>query len=285
MNEHNFSLRNNGIEVISKFLGDDVLEKLRFECSDLFSYTRLLAPKYKVRISKYLCEIPQPASILRTINLLELGIKVSKLIEDSGYSNFKISHIALYQEKNNPHPLSWHSDVREGQLIRAQIIIKGGGLSSGAFRYILNSHENNTEYFPKNDYIKINKELIFSCNLLPNGSLTLINTNGYHSKCECIDERISIMFDFLPLDYLRKNVNDCLSNIHIPTSLLTDNVINNLNFFQTEISVNNSSPNTSDNYFHYYFLSGANFRDMINDIFFVLRRKLLIFFKSKINRN
>ena len=263
-----------GLQVKYNFLSPEIINALRQECTELFSNTQLMGPSYSVRLSRHVFEVPQPTAKLTSINLLEVAIDIAEEIKKLGFENYKFAHVALYNEENNPKELVWHSDMRNGGLIRAQICIQGGDLNSGAFKYCKGSHKiADGKFSPPEGYLDEHKDDIIICNK-PNGSLFLINTLGYHSKCICNENRISLMFDFLPSNYIIENPNDCASDILITSSRLSDKVIQNIDLFKNGVSVYTKSVNTPDNYKFYKPMAGANIKDITTFLKKMILRKL-----------
>lgn len=262
MNEE-FNFKRDGLEIINNFIDNNTVENLRKETSNLFSFTQLMGPEYCIRLNKFVSEIPNPIVKIQSINLLEVAIDISKKIEKLGYKNYKLAHVALYHEANNDKELLWHSDLRNGGLIRAQIVIDGGKINSGAFRYVKGSHTLKTiDYIPTVEYLDKHKEDIVICDK-ENGSLFLIDTIGFHSKCVCNEPRISFMFDFLPEDYILSNPNDVASDFYISASRLTDKIIENICLFKSGVKNNSKSENTYDYYKYYKPFANSNFSDFI----------------------
>lgn len=259
------SYRENGIVVKNEFLSGANVDALRIEAGRLFKVTQILGIAYCVRLSKFLCELPNPAARIQSVNLLETAIDIHAELLSLGYRDYKLAHIAMYQEKGNPTPLHWHSDTRESALIRAQICISGGQRDSGAFRYVKNSNQleitlANSE--PTLEYMQAHASDIVTCDV-PNGSLVMFNTNGYHSKCPCIGERISLMFDFLPQSFIDQNPDDITSDVYLTASRLSLKVIENLSLFVTGIPNTVSSHNTSERYKFFKLFAGSNLRDFL----------------------
>ena len=263
-----------GLQVKFNFIDSQTLANLQNECTELFSHTQLTGPGYSIRLHKYVSEVPQPTVKLTSVNLLEVAIDIAEEIKKLGYEDYKFAHVALYKEENNPKELVWHSDMRNGGLIRAQICIQGGDLNSGAFKYCKGTHKiADGKFSPPKGYLEENKEDIVICNK-PNGSLFLINTLGYHSKCVCNERRISLMFDFLPSSYIKDTPNDCASDILLSSSRLSNKVIENIDLFRSGVSNKTNSNNTPDYYKFYKPLSGANFKDITSFLKFYIKRKL-----------
>ena len=266
--------KKNGIQIFYNFLDHNKVEQLKSEIRNLFSYTQLMGPAYCIRLNKYVSEIPNPITKIESINLLEVAIDIYKEIEKLGYKNYKLAHIALYHESKNNKELVWHSDMRNGGLIRAQIVIEGGKENSGAFRYVKGSHIlESVDYVPPVGFLEEHKDNIFICDK-DNGSLFLINTIGYHSKCVCNDTRISFMFDFLPEDYILSNPNDVSSDYYLSSSRLSTKVIENITLFKSGVKTSSKSKNTYDFYKFYIPFANSNFNDFISVIKTVLKNRL-----------
>jgi len=260
--QETLNFQEDGLQIKYNFLSAEVISKLRTECQNLFSHTQLMGPGYSIRLHKYVSEIPYPTAKLTSVNLLEVAIDIAEEIKKMGFVDYKFAHVALYKEENNPKELVWHSDMRNGGLIRAQICIQGGDLKSGAFKYCKGTQKiAPTEPYPPAGFLAEHAKDIVTCDK-PNGSLFLINTLGYHSKCKCNETRISLMFDFLPSKHIQETPNDCASDVLLTSSRLTDKVIENIELFRSGVSPLNSSVNTPDHYKFYKPLSGSNLKDM-----------------------
>lgn len=273
----NTNFINDGIQIYKNFIRNEDLLLLRNECENKFSISSIFGLNYFVRLNKYLKEIPYPTVKIDSINLLELAIDISNEIKDLGFKDYKCAHIALYHEEKNPNELLWHSDMRNGGLIRAQICILGSDMNSGAFRYVAQSHSiesNLITYEPTKDFIDnaVLDNKIVTCNV-DNGSLAIINTIGYHSKCKCINPRISLMFDFLPASYIINNKDDVASNIFLSSSKISLKVLNNIHLFINGVDDGSRSPNTPDFYKLRKPFLGCNFSDFLKSILLLLRRK------------
>ncbi|MGE6220122.1 hypothetical protein ACQKCH_09870 [Nubsella zeaxanthinifaciens] len=263
-----------GITVCNNFLSDEQISNLKNECAHLFSKTQLLGPGYAIRLSKFVSEIPQPTIKISSVNLLEVAIDIHKELLKLNYKGYKLAHIALYHENKNPNELVWHSDMRNGGLIRAQLVIEGGDLNSGAFRYVKGTQKLKiSEPYPPEGFLEKEKENIFVCNK-KNGTLFLFDTIGYHSKCVCIDTRISLMFDFLPEAYILDNPNDVSSDIPLCSSKLSSKVLENISLFVNGVKSNSKSANTSDFYKFYKPFAGASIKEFLITLKLVFLKKI-----------
>jgi hypothetical protein len=131
-------------------------------------------------------------------------------------------------------------------MIRAQIYLKGGRNNSGGFMYMRGTQDQDyvTHKLDPNQIVAM-KELIVDCSAAP-GSLVIFDSNGFHAKHACLEERRTVMFEFQPKD--SKNVK---SSILINNRMLTDNVIQNINLFKpglTETYGGHGLDNESNHY-------------------------------------
>ncbi|MBC6110543.1 hypothetical protein ACFOG5_17890 [Pedobacter fastidiosus] len=276
--ESNYKI--DGIVAIEGFLSDEQIANLRKECNDLFSYTQLMGPGYSVRLSNFVSEVPYPTIKINSVNLLEVAVDIHKELEKLDYKDYKLAHVALYHENKNPNELIWHSDMRNGGLIRAQIVIEGGDLNSGAFRFVKGTQKLKiNEPFPPAGFLEKEKDNIMVCNK-KNGSLFLFDTIGYHSKCVCMDTRVSLMFDFLPLDYIVNNPNDVSSDIALSSAKISPKVIENIDLFVNGVQNDSRSANTPDFYRFNKPFSGASLKEIVNTFKMVFLRKIG---KGKVN--
>lgn len=245
------NLTTDGIEFEPHFLSADELNALRAETDFLFSRNLNSGPGFSVHLSQYVQELTWPASKIKSINMMAKAVRILKRLDDMPGMReraFRLAHVAVYREHGNPKPLLWHSDGRKGDLIRAQVCIRGGARDSGAFQYIRTSQNlPMVEYVPEPGYVEKNAALIQTC-AEPNGTLYLINTLGFHNKTECMAERVSIMFDFLPESYLREGHGDIVSDLVVSANHLTPEVIAYLPRLQLELDPAKPSPNTADAY-------------------------------------
>ncbi len=240
-----------GIEFEHDFLSTDELNALRAETDFLFSKSLNSGPGFSVHLSQYVQELTWPASKIKSVNLMAKAVRILQRLDDMPgmrERGFRLVHVAVYRESGNPKPLLWHSDGRHGNLIRAQVCIRGGARDSGAFQYVRTSQNlPKVDYVPEAGYVERNAGLIQTC-AEPNGTLYLINTLGFHNKTECMAERVSIMFDFLPESYLQENHGDICSDLIISVNDLTSEVLAHLPRLQVELNPSRPSPNTADAY-------------------------------------
>lgn len=240
-----------GIEFEPNFLSTEELEALRAETDHLFSRSTNSGPGFAVHLSQYVQELTWPVSKIKSISLMAKAVRILKRLDDMPGMReraFRLVHVAVYRETGNPKPLLWHSDGRGGNLIRAQVCIRGGTRDSGAFQYVRTSQNlPKVDYVPEAGYVEKNKDLIQTC-AEANGTLYLINTLGYHNKTVCTQERVSIMFDFLPEAYLQEQHGDICSDLVISVNDLTPEVVAFLPRLQVDLKRSKPSANTADAY-------------------------------------
>lgn len=268
-------LQQNGFFYLENFLNTDELAAIRKEVDFLFSKNLIHGPGFSVFINPRRQEIPQAPSKITSVNLFEKAIDLIDMLRSGDAKRFKslaLAHIAVYKENKNPHKLTWHSDVREGALLRMQIVLKGGQENSGALCYVRGSHTiPNISYLPPEGYLKQHKQDIVKM-AMPNGTALVMNTLGYHSRCPVETERISIMFDFVSHEFIEQNKNDIGSNLLISFHQLTDKIIKKLDYLRINIAQNAKNPNTPDHY--NYSLKFGGFHMRVLKPLYLLKNKL-----------
>jgi len=244
-------IEENGFHAINNFLSDKELNLIRDEVEFLFSKNLIHGHGFSVYINPRRQEIPQAPSRIKSINLFEKSLDIMEIlqkVDPEKYKNIRLAHMAIYKENKNPEWLRWHSDVRNGELTRCQIVLRGGQEKSGAFVYIPGSNKiDDIPYRPSKEYLLNNKDKMVMMNK-PNGTAFIINTDGYHSRVPVETERISIMMDFVDKDYIKNNANDLGSNLVISFHQLTKRILDNINYFKIDINPNAFIANSSDNY-------------------------------------
>tara|TARA_A100001011_G_C14221523_1_gene804576 strand:+ start:552 stop:1400 length:849 start_codon:yes stop_codon:yes gene_type:complete len=225
-------LANEGIAIIKNFLKKNEIQKINKELDIIFSKISNNGSVFYIRANNNLKTVQTP-SLIMSINLFELAIKVFKEnIEKNSnlkIKDYRLSNIEIFSEKNNYRELFWHTDNRDN-ILRSTIYLKGGGKTSGAFRYIKNTSDN-----PLNSNHKINlknikdyNNQIIDCNF-NTGTLLSFNPIGYHAKYKCIKERRIIFFEFQ-----KKGTDWPKNNYLISTDKLSKQVIKYIDFFRDE---------------------------------------------------
>ena len=242
-----------GISFVSGLITDDNFLALQREARFLFSKTLMSGPQFCVVKSPTVREIIQPLSSIYCMNLFELAVDIGKIVNSQTSDtdpDLVLAHAALYSESKNRRELAWHSDSRDGQLIRVQLCLSGSTENSGSFRYIKGSQNIlNGPSRPTKEYIAENSGNVVS-SPPASGQFSFINTQGYHGKSVCVEERISLMLDFLPRAYVRANPNDCVSSITIRNDQLVIKVLEGLKYLNIGERDLGCSPNTPAYYAH-----------------------------------
>ena len=224
--------KKDGVEIFSSFLEKDSLKELILELEKIFLLPSINGSIYSANINHQLKTIPFSSAMVRSVNLLEIAIDILNLIKlrSRSFKSYCVTNIEIFKESNNPDKLPFHTDSRKG-MIRAQIYIKGGKESSGAFSYACGSHKRDyfVEHHLSPSQFEFIKESIYDC-FAPEGSLILFDPYGFHGKYPCIKPRITVMFEFQ-----EKSSNYPKSNIYIASHLLSQKVMENIEIFQNEI--------------------------------------------------
>jgi len=226
MGTTNTSVLSDGILIAPNFIEDIQISRINKELDSVFSKQVFNRTRLgRIVVSRMLSEISLPSSIL-SFNFLELSISIHELIKQDLDKEFILTNLEIFSEKNNSRPLFWHTDQRKG-MIRAQIYLKGGGNNSGGFMYMRGTQDQDyaTHKLDSNQ-VEAMKELIVDCSAAP-GTLVIFDSNGFHAKHACLEERRTVMFEFQP-----KDSKDVKSSILINNRMLTDNVIKNINLFK-----------------------------------------------------
>jgi ectoine hydroxylase-related dioxygenase (phytanoyl-CoA dioxygenase family) len=112
-------------------------------------------------------------------------------------------------------------------MLRAQVYLRGGQKNSGAFWFMVGTH--NRDYFVEH---KLNpkqvQELsstIYKCEE-PEGSLLCFDPDGFHGKAPCVENRRTIFLELQPEGAAFKK-----SHIYISSGDLTPAVLQNINYF------------------------------------------------------
>jgi hypothetical protein len=240
-----FSLLSDGILIAPHFIEDIQIARINEELDSVFNKQVFNKNRQgRIDLSKVLSEVSLPSSML-SFNFLELSISIHELIRQKLDREFILTNLEIFSEKNNSRPLFWHTDQRKG-MIRAQIYLKGGRNNSGGFMYMRGTQDQDyvTHKLDPNQIVAM-KEFIVDCSAAP-GSLVIFDSNGFHAKHACLEERRTVMFEFQP-----KDSKIIKSSILINNRMLTDNVIQNINLFKpglTETYGGHGLDNESNHY-------------------------------------
>ena len=137
-------LQKDGIYIEDNFLSLKQCEDLNNELDTIFSPEHLSVNVYMGPViwTSTLKRVALPTASIRSINLIELAIETANLIQlhDPISEHRILSALEVWQEENQPVPLFWHTDHREG-MIRAFFYIEGGTEMSRAFKYMKGTHK------------------------------------------------------------------------------------------------------------------------------------------------
>ena len=249
MTNMTLNLRLDGISTVENFLTPAQVQKINTELDRIFSPGHLSINGYLGHVfgTANLKSVALPTASIRSVNLLELAVDINNILneQDRLHEERVITALEIWQEENQPIPLFWQTDNREG-MVRAFIYIKGGHDNSGAFRYMKGTHlrkeeilsQMSPELSKENKYynnklseeqVETEKDNIITVNSGA-GTLTLAYTEGFHCNQPRIDQRRVIMMEFQPKskeDYPR-------SEIYLASSQLTEKVLSNISIFENK---------------------------------------------------
>tara|TARA_B110001452_G_scaffold267578_1_gene278193 strand:- start:4039 stop:4884 length:846 start_codon:yes stop_codon:yes gene_type:complete len=251
-----------GISHIRNFINKNIQEDLNEEIDDLLNrYSINGVTRASTWINNNLCDINDPIVNINSVNLLEIIYKTHQEIIKISPDNYTLSSIRLMIERNNSHPITWHTDNKPG-LIRAIIYLKGGENKNGNLDYIEGSH--NFKHIK--DLHKINPyELGLENKIITMdtqvGDLILFDINGFHKKNTTNKERRVIFMEFHDGKSSKK-----MGKVILDNSKFTNDIRKNLDFlfsnndidhknFQDVVYSTHLPPNTPLRVFYYYFKS------------------------------
>lgn len=227
-------LKKDGLLILKDFLSETTLNNLKSESDELFLDENFLrGSRRSVFLSRrpnfFYKAVQDPLYSFRSVNLLELSLKILRFIKKSKVSDNEkwiLTNIDCFREKNKD-PLFWHTDRRKG-MIRAILYLSDADNKSGSFRYMQGTHER--DYYVKhqldqNKAIELSDK-IFECNG-DAGDLILFDPMGFHGNNPRINTRTNLVFEFQ-----LQSVNSYpRSNLTLLSSNLTDKVLENIDVF------------------------------------------------------
>ena len=189
--------KDTGISHIKDFINENIKDSLNEEISELSNkYSINGVTRASTWINYNLCDINDPIVNINSVNLLEIISKVHQELTKISSENYTLSSIRVMIEKNNSHPITWHTDNKLG-IIRAIIYLKGGENNNGNLSFIKGSHN----YKHSKDTHKINpyelglEDKIISMDTQED-DLIFFDINGFHIKNPTRKERRVIFMEF-----------------------------------------------------------------------------------------
>ncbi len=223
-----YSFTSDGISIVNEFMSCDEVNNLNNELDYLFLRKSNNGALGKIIVDKYTNYVMQPTLSVRSINLLELSLKVKKEFEkcSDNFSSYVNTGIEIIQEFNNPNHLPWHTDNRKS-MVRAMVYIEGGQNKSGSFCYMKKTHIRDffVEHHLSMQQIETYSPDIINCTEPP-GTLILFDSFGFHGRGVCSNRRRVIMFEYQP-----PNSGFPKSAIPLSSRHLTEGVLKNLQVF------------------------------------------------------
>uniref|UniRef100_UPI004047A990 hypothetical protein n=1 Tax=Polynucleobacter sp. TaxID=2029855 RepID=UPI004047A990 len=177
------------------------------------------------------------ATSLNSVNIMELGVDLfHKLIPEESKEYSIITSIEIYSEISSKI-VSWHSDQLKN-IMKLNILLKGGGSDSGEFHYINRSNKinhnlssskikNHNHHLNKNELDSIS-QFIRKFPALP-GDVLQFDSYGFHYRGPCSKERRNI---FIEIQDIRNNYPK--RKFYIGNDLLSEKVCKNIGIFRLD---------------------------------------------------
>ena len=218
-------IASDGVLFESNFIGQKLLTDLNSELDAFFAASPISMPFGVTTLDFSVSRLISPTRITST-NLLELALSVFFLvIPKEQQRSYLICDVQINSERDNPHPLNFHTDSCKGE-IRAQIYLGGGGKNSGGFLYMRDTHlmDLNVDHYLDDSMVERFRDKVVDCSGLP-GDLIAFDAAGFHGKHICMSERRSILFTFYPRG------KGCPGTIDVNTRCLSRTVLDNIEAF------------------------------------------------------
>lgn len=230
-----------GVMLRKNFISEQTLSEINGELDVLLKTPCFnLLHKGSIWHSNSYKEISSPTS-LDSCNVLEMAIDLFYEIIPIEYQKYTvISHINIFSEKSKI-TLPFHSDQKRN-IIKANIILRGGGVDSGLFKYAYGTHLIKHEvintgvdlysHHLNDNELKSIDPLICRVAAKP-GDAILFDSFGFHAREECKEERRNIFIEF-------QDIRDSYSKISIDLNnrKLTEKVLENIKLFRPDHSEN-----------------------------------------------
>lgn len=228
-----------GIVHIKNFLNKQEVINLNNEIDEIYnSFSINGVSRNSIWINRNLCEINSPIVNIRKTNLLEIALKIIQKTFPKSLNEMKLSRVRIIIEKNNSHPLTWHTDQAKG-IKRALIYLKGGNLNDGNLEYIKSSHL--VQYNSGIHKIDVKKEN-FTNKILSfdtkEGDMIIFDINGIHKKNPVYKERRVLFFEF------HNGISDKkINKVIFDNTKITSLIKNNIDFlFPKNVNLIDNSP-------------------------------------------
>lgn len=232
------SLDKDGYLLTKNFIDISYLNNLLSKIDKIFLSNHNIPNGYTIvqrKKGKYKLNINFPCISILDPNLLEKSLDVMGCIKKNFHSNYydlqnyNLTNLEIEESKQDN--LFWHTDNRKGML-RCFLFLRGGQEGSGALRYMKGSHIRNYEVEHKlsNKQLDQNKNYITDLFCEP-GDLVVIDTYGFHANFKQKKNRSVVLFEFQ-----HKDSNFPKSDIFFSSQLLTNKIMENIEFFQPKVS-------------------------------------------------
>ena len=192
-------LRQDGVEIHRGFVARSAVSELSRELDAAFErpiLNRRRATSIWLPNELKVAALP---TALKAVNLLEVCVDIRALIPPEMGRNLIVTNLQVFADSHTEN-LFWHTDGRRG-MVRAILYLRGGGDSSGGFSYMRGTQDLDhlVDHTLEDHEISILDNRIVHCTGEP-GDLVLFDSFGFHSKGNCVEDRVIAIFEFQPRD-------------------------------------------------------------------------------------
>ena len=188
-------LRQDGVEIHRGFVSRSAVSELSQELDAAFERPILNRRRATSIWLPNDLKVAASPTAFKAVNLLEVCVDIRALIPPEMGRNLIVTNLQVFADSHTEN-LFWHTDRRRG-MVRAMLYLRGGGDSSGGFLYMRGTHhlDHPVDHTLEDHEISILDNRIVRCTGEP-GDLVLFDSFGFHSKGNCVEDRITAMFEF-----------------------------------------------------------------------------------------
>jgi hypothetical protein len=261
--------RQDGIEIHRGFVAKSAVNELSYELDAAFARPIL---NRRRATSIWLADGLKVAALptaFKAVNLLEVCVDIRALIPPEIGQNLIVTNLQVFADSHTENRY-WHTDRRKG-MVRAMLYLKGGGESSGNLLYMRGTHDLDhlVDHTLEEHEISLLDDRIVHCTGEP-GDLVLFDSFGFHSKGNCVEDRVIAMFEFQPRDSDFKK-----ASMDLNTRSLTPHVMEQIGLFSPGTREETYGVHGIDIYQNNDWSSVQLLRIVTADLLFLVRRMIV----------
>ena len=261
--------RQDGIEIHRGFVARSTVDELSQELDAAFERPIL---NRRRATSIWLADGLKVAALptaFKAVNLLEVCVDIRARIPPESGRNLIVTNLQVFADSHTENRY-WHTDRRRG-MVRAMLYLKGGGESSGGFLYMRGTHDLDhlVDHTLEDHEISLLGDRIVHCTGEP-GDLVLFDSFGFHSKGNCLEDRVIAMFEFQPRDSDFKK-----ASVDLNTRSLTPHVMEQIGLFSPGTLEETYGDHGIDVYQNNDWSSVQLLRIVAADLLFLVRRMIV----------